>query len=198
VKECWNYERNEKGPEEYAPRSGKSVWWRCSRFPKHEWKTTVTSKMGRDTDCPQCNISKGEKAISIHLEQRNIRFQPQKRFSGCRYKHLLSYDFYVPSHDLLIEYDGEQHFNPDIYFSKLGNYEKTVRRDIIKLKFALVNGFTVLRISYKEFKYISEILDMFFSEKYENVFLYDMKKVVGKDIIKHYSDQLDYAVSTMW
>lgn len=51
VKE-WDYEKNGKlGPENYLPRSGKSVYWKCSHG--HEWKSKIVSRT-KGGKCPIC------------------------------------------------------------------------------------------------------------------------------------------------
>ena len=68
--------------------------------------------IGANHGCPNCRISRGEERIKIFLEQNNIKFEPQKTFIGCADKRLLPFDFYLPVQNILIEYDGEQHFEP--------------------------------------------------------------------------------------
>jgi len=42
-------------------------------------------------------------------------FEEQKRFKGCKVNKALPFDFYLPSHNLLIEYDGVAHFKPTTF-----------------------------------------------------------------------------------
>lgn len=61
--------------------------------------------------CPNCRKSKGEEIISKFLEANRIPFDFQKRYNdlfGTGGKKL-SYDFYLPTYNLLIEYQGKQH-----------------------------------------------------------------------------------------
>ena len=65
-----------------------------------------------------CESSNGELKIANFLSENNIEFLPQKTFDdliGCG-NGLLSYDFYLPKYNLLIEYQGEQHDHPVEYF----------------------------------------------------------------------------------
>lgn len=57
--------------------------------------------------CPICKKSKGELAIRKELENLNLDFIEQKRYENCRAKNPLPFDFFIPSKNLLIEYDGE-------------------------------------------------------------------------------------------
>ena len=54
VAKYWNYERNEKMPEDYLPHSSKIVWWKCEKG--HEWYTSINAmsrKLG-ENGCPYC------------------------------------------------------------------------------------------------------------------------------------------------
>ena len=58
-------------------------------------------------------VSKGEAKIKTILLNNNIEFETQKTFDSCRFnntKTLAKFDFYLPSLNILIEYDGKQHF----------------------------------------------------------------------------------------
>lgn len=62
----------------------------------------------------------------------------------------LSYDFYLPSHNLLIEFDGIQHFQPVEFFGGEEVFKKQVRNDKIKTDYAREYGYELLRIAYNE------------------------------------------------
>lgn len=57
----WNYDKNKTKPENYSYGSTKKVWWKCSNNEKHIWYTTIYSRTVTESNCPRCNISKGEK-----------------------------------------------------------------------------------------------------------------------------------------
>ncbi|MBR3640662.1 MAG: hypothetical protein IKN53_01365 [Oscillibacter sp.] len=47
----WDYEKNEKGPEEYTPKSNESVFWICSKCSYH-YKTQISDRaIGRGCAC---------------------------------------------------------------------------------------------------------------------------------------------------
>lgn len=109
--------------------------------------------------CPLCKdkISKGELKLANILRKYKIEFETQKSFDGCKFKHSLKFDFYIPKLNLCIEYDGIQHFKPvDIFGQE--EYELTKERDKIKNEFCKNNSINLLRISYKDFKNIEKIL----------------------------------------
>lgn len=101
--------------------------------------------------CPKCNkLSNSEKIIFNYLESKNIDFIYQKKFNDCIYKRTLNFDFYIPSKNLIIEYDGIQHFEYRSYFGNEIEFNKTILRDNIKNEYCKNNNINLLRISYKE------------------------------------------------
>jgi len=119
----------------------------------------------RGAGCPICKKSKGEKTIRNFLIDKSIMFEEQKTFNNCinpeTGKNLL-FDFYISERNLCIEYDGEQHFKP-MRFSKANKtLELIQKRDKIKNDFCTNNNINLLRITYRQFKEISSILDSIF------------------------------------
>lgn len=109
--------------------------------------------------CPKCKTSKGELKIIDFLEQNNIKFEQQKWFNDCRDKLPLKFDFYLPTQNIFIEYDGEQHFMPWRKTDKAKIKLKiTQKRDKIKDCYCKNNNLTLIRISYKNFNNINKIL----------------------------------------
>ena len=110
--------------------------------------------------CPKCNESKGEKTISDILNSLSIKYTSQKRFPECKYKKTLPFDFYIHNKKskLLIEFDGEQHFESIEYFGGEDGFQLTQLRDQIKNDFALSNNIPLLRIPYTEKDNIEQIL----------------------------------------
>ena len=64
----WNYEKNEKKPEDYNSGSLKKVWWKCSNG--HEWETTIKNRTTKKTGCPVCSNRLIKKGIN-DLETTN-------------------------------------------------------------------------------------------------------------------------------
>lgn len=105
--------------------------------------------------CPSCKTSKPVKSIMRYLERNQFEFEIEKRFESCRYKHTLPFDFYLPKEDLLIEYDGEWHYQPIISEYKM---KLTQKRDKIKNEWCIKNNKKLLRIPYWEKNNIVKIL----------------------------------------
>ncbi|HFD2033426.1 TPA: hypothetical protein ACF2DD_002003 [Clostridium perfringens] len=113
----------------------------------------------RDYNCPICNISKGEKAIRLYLENSNIDFVQEYRFEGCKYKYTLPFDFYIEEYNLCIEFDGEQHYKALKHFGGDKKLKITQKRDKVKNKYCKDNNINLLRIPYYELDEIENILD---------------------------------------
>ena len=106
-----------------------------------------------------CSNSRGEEKISQILIQLNIPFEYQKTFNTCIFpdtNRKAIFDFYVDNF-LLIEYDGEQHFNyNDKGWNNKENFERTQFRDTYKTQWCKENNISLVRIPYTDFKLISE------------------------------------------
>lgn len=111
-------------------------------------KDIVNSHIG----CPKCRKSKGERKICEILDKNNIIYETEKSFIWSNRKR---YDFYLPCYNLLIEYDGKQHFIKTMYSNDL---ESVKENDKIKTKMATDNYYNILRISFKDYKNIEEII----------------------------------------
>lgn len=100
--------------------------------------------------CPYCKESKGEKLIQHILESIHEHYIIQKVFDDCGSNNQrLPFDFYLPSRNLLIEYDGIQHFKPVLYFGGQAKLNDQKRRDAIKNNYAINHSLSVLRVSYQ-------------------------------------------------
>ena len=125
----------------------------------HGYFRTNASNHLAGVGCPICKESKGERKIRHFLQENNIDFISQKTFENCKYIHKLSFDFYLPDHNLLIEFDGQQHYKDcgRRYGGQQG-FELIQKRDKIKNDFCKENDIPLLRIRFDEFNQIEEIL----------------------------------------
>lgn len=113
----------------------------------HVWSTQPCNFL-TGYGCPKCSQSQGERTISKWLRDRDIHSIPQKKFIDCFDKSCLPFDFYVPQYNLAIEYDGEQHYKPEIFFGGEEAYKIRHRHDLIKNKYCEDNNINLLRIPY--------------------------------------------------
>ena len=104
----------------------------------------------RGVNCPFCYDSKGENKIKDLLDNSKIGYIRNKTFDGCEHKAKLKYDFYLPELNILIEFDGIQHFKPISYFGGKKEFNDLKIRDDIKNKYAKINSIKLIRIKYNE------------------------------------------------
>ena len=113
--------------------------------------------------CPVCNQSKGEKRIEKWLLENNFErykgYISQKQFNNLigLGGGLLSYDFYLPKNNLLIEYQGEFH-DGTVRHQLDSDLQKQKEHDKRKRNYALNNNINLLEIWYWDFDNIEEIL----------------------------------------
>ena len=79
-------------------------------------------------------------------------------FDDCRNIYPLRFDFYIPSINTCIEYDGEQHYRPVEYFGGEEAFKQRIINDNIKTQYCKDNNIRLVRISSKSKDEIEEIL----------------------------------------
>lgn len=105
--------------------------------------------------CPKCSkkASKGERAIMEYLNNNNINFTKEKVFE---WSNLKRYDFYLPEYNLLIEYNGLQHYKEVPTFKIPLKEQQAI--DKWKEEMAIKNNYKILIIPYTEYNNINNIL----------------------------------------
>lgn len=126
----------------------------CGNIYKAVWNNFRCGK-----GCPYCSSSKGEIEVSKILKsfgfELNKDFFTEQRFDDCRFSYPLPFDFYLPNYNLLIEYQGIQHFIP-VDFAGRGekwadkSFKENQEKDRIKMEYCLYNKINLLEISYEE------------------------------------------------
>lgn len=143
-------------PEDYKDTFTRNLKILCSCGNVFTTSFSNYSKYGVNT-CYSCSCkeSSGEKCIRDYLELNNLEFIQEKRFIDCRDNKPLPFDFYLPNYNLVIEFDGQQHYEP-----KFGeeNFAQTQKHDKIKNKYCKDNNINLLRIPYWEGHNIEDII----------------------------------------
>lgn len=111
--------------------------------------------------CSFCSMSKGELRIKSFLNDKNVNFIYEKSFDGLigLGGGLLSYDFYLPEHNILIEYQGEYHDGSVLSQTSEG-LEKQLEHDRRKMEYATKNNIKLISIWYYDFDNIEYILNL--------------------------------------
>lgn len=120
-------------------------------------------------NCPEHQVSKGEKRIAEILDSLDITYYQEFRFDDCRNQYLLRFDFYTPRYNVCIEYQGDQHYHPVIFpkdtkESAIANYNRTVKNDNIKVEYCKSHNIKLLVIKYTQYDELYELLDDYFSK----------------------------------
>ena len=141
--------------------------FRCACGAEFEttWNSVVQNDKVRCNTCGR-RSSSGERAIAVWLKEHDIEYVTEKSFRGLvgttgRPYH---FDFYIPSKNLCIEFDGQQHSKIVDYSGKgdpnhLTAVLWTTRiRDWQKTTYCEENGIGLLRIDYTQMEEIPQLL----------------------------------------
>lgn len=161
LEKYWDYDKNIVNPYKIDKCSKKKVWIKCQEeLHKNYIIQCCNFVIGRR--CPECKNSKGEKRIFDYIINNNINYEFQKTFEGLigTGYGLLSYDFYLPDHNMLIEYQGEFHDGSTGDYSSI-NLKKQQEHDRRKKQYAEDNKINLLEIWYYDFESIEKILDFY-------------------------------------
>lgn len=128
-----------------------------------QWVSSVNGLL-RKRGCPGCNESRGEREIERILKKRGVKFTRQMKFDDCVYKRKLPFDFFIDELNIVIEFDGQQHFAPVDFgchdTNKVQkNFELTKKRDAIKNDYCRAKGIRLIRIPYTDYDNIETIID---------------------------------------
>ena len=111
-----------KNNKSYIDIIHKSSQCKCKNRP---FKTKLnTILFYNTTSCPYCNMSSGEEKISKILDDLKIEYEYQVKL----FDSLFMMDFYIPSKNIFLEYDGKQHFES----IKDWDFERQLERDFQK------------------------------------------------------------------
>ena len=130
------------------------------------WNAMPNKIIHRMTGCPKCASYHNENKIDKILSKWGYTYTIQKRFNDCKDKKALPFDRYLDDFNILIEYDGEGHFDP---IRRNGMSEtranevlnKTKFHDKIKDEYCMKNNIPLIRIPYWE----SDNMEVFLFDK---------------------------------
>lgn len=112
--------------------------------------------------CPNCSSSKGEAKVREYLEKMGIGYKEQYYFNDLKKIEYLLFDFAIFKDNVLIgliEYDGEQHFEPIDYFGGIDKFNSQKENDGMKNSYCKRNNIPLIRIPYWDYDDIEDILD---------------------------------------
>lgn len=104
----WDFSKNTIDPSKIVAGYAKKVHWICKYFKdKHRWKATPKNRTDNDSGCRYCNNQGSKPELRIFLELKtifqDIEYRPRIQIDN---DHSIEADIYIPSLNLIIEYDG--------------------------------------------------------------------------------------------
>ena len=138
-------------PENYKSRH--TFWYcNCDCGKTNLIKDGQNLTRGLTLSCGCIGTSKGEYAIQEMLEYNKISYEKEKTFNDCVFidtKKPARFDFYLPEKNILIEFDGYQHFYYTGYeWNTEENFVKTIAHDNFKTLWCKTNNIKLIRIPY--------------------------------------------------
>ena len=136
--------------EEYCDDHSK-IKCRC-KIHGYVWYAIPNKILHRRTGCPKCASYHNEKTLDYILEKWDLKYSVQKKFQDCKDKNMLPFDRYLDDFNVLIEYDGEGHFQPIPRGNSDGvaSFNITQKHDKIKDEYCKKNKIPLIRIPYWE------------------------------------------------
>lgn len=168
IEEC--KKRNFTFVKQEAINNNTWVFFICNKHPQYGVQKKHIAGFCKTLGCVHCNPSKTESLLEDILDKHNINYVTQKRFSGCKDKYTLPFDFYLTDYNTLIEYDGEFHYRPirkgsmtDEEAENQLNLQQ--RRDNIKTQYCKEHNIPLIRIPYWE----KDNMECFLFEKLKGI-----------------------------
>ncbi len=131
-------------------KSSLKILCRC-KICNHEWETQANNL--RYQGCPKCHQSKGERTVEQYLIDNNIKYIPQYAItidSSINPSGFAYVDFYLPTLNTIIEYNGEQHYIAKEYFGGKIKFEHQLLRDNYIRNYCKENNIKLVEIMYNK------------------------------------------------
>lgn len=163
-------DKNIKTPFNISKGGDNKIYIKCQNNNSHLDYPISCANFIKNKRCPICSYSKGETRIDEWLKNNGFTkdkdYIPQKEFEGLLGlgDGNLSYDFYLPQYNLLIEYQGEFHDRVIKYKNETmevaeKRFEKQQEHDSRKKEYADDNNIELLPIWYWDYDNIETILN---------------------------------------
>lgn len=123
----------------------------CKAHRAYGVQCNSLDKIKRGQGCRLCSASTGETMVSSILKEKNIEYEFQKKFDGLvgEGRGQLSYDFYLPKYNTLIEYQGQQHYMiVDAFHATDETLKKQIHHDDLKREYAKENNISLIEVPY--------------------------------------------------
>lgn len=129
----------------------------------YTYSSTPSALFSRLSCCAKTRITYKEERVCRLLEDWGYNITRQKKFEDCRDVSYLYFDCYLDDFNILIEFDGEQHYKPvkyslQSYDDAVRKYEYTKMHDLIKDEYCRMQKIELIRIPYWEFENLDYFL----------------------------------------
>lgn len=143
----------------------------CIICPEHgEFWQTPNAHVNLREGCPICNESHLERDIKDLLECKKVKYKRQCTNTTFDWLNLQRLDFYLPDYNVVIECQGEQHYNDKSFFPYKGSddLKKQILLDFTKKNNCEKNGLKMIYFVENKKKVLKEKIDEIYSK--ENTF----------------------------
>lgn len=183
----WDYEKNDKKPNEYLEFSHKKAYWICSKCGG-SWNAVISSRSA-GSSCPKCADLQKESQIASELKRyfkKDYKIKTEyKIFKNPKTGYYLPYDIYIlygeniDLNGFYIEIHGGQHYRESSWHIGTAKKNNTTPKkeleyqkykDKLKKNFAKKNGIYIeidlrkIKTTEQAIKYIEKILEKTLSE----------------------------------
>ena len=133
-------------------RNNGSVVWECRcSCGKQHFVSAKDLINNRIKSCGHSIESSGIRKIKTILNENNIKYITEKTFSTCKFEDTNAsarFDFYLPDYNILIEFDGVQHYREQDLNYFRDSLEKRQQHDKYKTDWCKENRIQLNRIPY--------------------------------------------------
>lgn len=142
--------------------SEESTYWRCDCDCGNSFITTAKRLKQGNTQSCGCLVSKGENKIKELLISMGIEYLSQYSFDDLKDISPLRFDFYLPKFNILIEYQGEQHYKSIEKWGGEEAFKDRIRKDNMKRNYCNEKHIKLIEIPYWDYDKLCE--DYFINE----------------------------------
>lgn len=137
--------------------------YRC-KLCGYEGEAIASSLLSLNTGCRRCKCTIGERKVGYWLDTHDYKYKTEFIFPECKDIAPLRFDFYIPSINTCIEYQGEQHYKPIVFQKDEAenvdiDFAKLKERDKIKREFCANNNIALIEVPYWEINNIDNYLN---------------------------------------
>lgn len=140
--------------------SKQSLLFECPKG--HIYEATFDAFKHHNRRCPHCKKSSGETKVREILEKFNVEYVQEYKIKECRNIYVLPFDFYLPTLNVLIEYDGQQHFKPVSFGNDdekaIKEFKQRQINDNIKTQYCKDNNIELRIVKYSDKYNINDLI----------------------------------------